>query len=163
MMPPVSTRLATLVLVGSTVVSSYIVLLIGYVLPRLFAHIFSIRSQSDLDILIPPITRFAARHAWIFAFAATLVFLAVFILTRRFPRRAFQLVVIGLSVQALVFWFAMFCYCFDGLRGSMSLHHDSHFEFAEFFQFAFGVFPVTLCAIVISGLFALLSPNERNA
>ena len=158
-----STRLASLVLAASTVVSSYVVLLIGYVLPRLFARVFGIRAQSDLDILIPPITQFAARDAGIFASVVALVCLAVLIFTRRFPGRAFQFVAIGLSAQALVVWLAMFCYCFEGFLGSMSMHHDPQFEFAQFFQFAFGVFPVTLCAIVIVGLFASLSPNERNA
>ena len=158
-----STRLTSLVLAASTVVSSYIVLLIGYVLPKFFASAYRVQSASDLDILIPPITRFAARHAWAFALLAAAICIAAVILCQRPHARVLQLVAVALSAQALVVWFAMFCYCYDGLTGPMSMHHSSEFEFGQFFQFAFGVFPVTLCAIVAPGLFALLSPNERNA
>ena len=158
-----STRLASLVLAASTVVSSYIVLLIGYVLPKFFASAYGAQSASDLDILIPPITRFAARHAWAFALSAAVICIVAVILFQRPHARVFQLVAVALSAQALVVWFAMFCYCYDGLTGSMSLHHSSEFEFGQFFQFAFGVFPVTLCAIVAPGLTALFSPNDRNA
>ena len=157
-----STRLASLVLAASTVVSSYIVLLIGCVLPKLFATIFGIHSATDLDILIPPITKFAARHAWAFASAAALICLVVIFLIRRSPAQVLQIVAVGLSAQALVVWLAMFCYCYNGLTGSMSFHHSSQFEFAQFFQFAFGVFPVTLCAIVAPALAALLSQPEST-
>ena len=158
-----STRLGSLVLTASTVVSSYIVLLIGYVLPKFFANAYNAKSASDLDILIPPITRFAVRHMWTFALFAAAICIVVIILFQRPHARVLQLVAVGLSAQALVVWLAMFCYCYDGLTGPMSMHHSSEFEFGQFFQFAFGVFPVTLCAIVAPALFALLSPNERSA
>ena len=59
MTPQISTRLAVLILTASTVVSSYIMLFVGCVLPKFFATAFNTNSASDLDILIPPITRFA--------------------------------------------------------------------------------------------------------
>ena len=158
-----STRLASFVLAATTVVSSYVMLLIGDVLPKFIFSIFHLRAPSDLAILMPPITQFAARFSWAFALAVALVCIVVVILLRQYPARLLQLLAIGLSTQALVVWFGMFCYCYLGLTGSMSLHHDSHFEFAQFFQFAFGVFPVTLCAILIPGFYAVLSPKERSA
>jgi hypothetical protein len=113
---------------------------------------------------MPPITQFAARFYWAFALAVVLICVVVVTLLRQSPTRLLQLLAIGLSAQALVVWFAMFCYCYLGLTGSMSLpFHDARFEFAQFFQFAFGVFPVTLGAILIPGFYAVLSPNERNA
>ena len=156
-------RLVSFALASTAVVASYIVLLIGYLVPRFFFTMFRTATPSDLDILMPPITQFAARFAWAFAFAVALVCIVVVILLRQSPARCLQFLAIGLCAQALVVWLAMFCYCYLGLTGSMSLHHDARFEFAHFFQFAFGVFPVTLCAILIPGLFAMLSPNDRNA
>ena len=156
-------RLASFVLASTTVVASYIVLLISYVLPSFFFAIFRFATPSDLAILVPPITQFAARFAWAFALAVALVCIILVIMLRQSPSRCLQFLAIGLCAQALVVWLAMFCYCYLGLTGSMSLHHDARFEFAHFFQFAFGVFPVTLCAILIPGLFAMLSPNDRNA
>ena len=158
-----SARLASFVLAASTVVGAYIVLLIGYLVPRFFFTMFRTATPSDLDILMPPVTQFAARFAWAFASAVALVCIVAVFLLRQSPARCLQFLAIGLSAQALVVWLAMFCYCYLGFTGSISFHHDARFEFSQFFQFAFGVFPVTLCAIVISGFYAVLSPNDRNA
>ena len=158
-----STRLASLILAASAVVSSYIVILIGHVLPKLFATIYGISSPTDLIILMPPITQFATRHTWVLVLATALVCVVVVLLFQRPGARVSRLVAVGLSAQALVVWFAMFCYCYDGFSAPICLHHSSEFKFAQFIRFAFGVFPVTLCAIVAPGLFALFSPNERSA
>ena len=163
MTPRMSTRLAGLILTASTVVSSYIVLFVSYVLPKFFATVFNAKSASDLDILIPPITRFAVRYAWAFALFAAAICMAAVLLCQRPRARILQLVAGALSAQGLVVWFAMFCYCYDGLTGPVSMHHSPELEFWSFVHFAFGVFPFTLCAIVAPGLFALFSPNDRNA
>jgi hypothetical protein len=161
MKPVMSILLASFILAASAVVASYVVLLVGHVLPKLFANAYLIApSSSDLVILMPPLTQFATRHTWVFALAIVLICVAVVLLFQRPGARVSPLVAIGLSAQALVVWFAMFCFCYDGFGGGMCLHHGPEFEFSQFMQFAFGVFPVTLCAIVVPGLFAFLSPNE---
>lgn len=163
MTPQISTRLAVLILTASTVVSSYIMLFVGCVLPKFFATAFNTNSASDLDILIPPITRLAVRYSWAFALLAATICLTAVILCHRPRARLLHLVAGALSAQGLVVWFAMFCSCYDGLTGPVSMHHSPELEFAPFVHFAFGAFPVTLCAMAAPGLFALLSPHDRNA
>jgi len=157
-----STRLASLILAASAVVSSHIVILIGHLLPKLFASAYNAKSAADLDILIPPITQFATRHAWVFALATVLICVVAILLFQRPGARVPRLVAVALSAQALAVWFAMFCFCYEGFNAGFCMHHDPEFEFSQFVKFAYGVFPVTLCAIVAPGLFALLSPNERG-
>ena len=96
-----SARLASIVLAASAVVSAYIVLLIGYVLPSLFARVFRVEAPSDLAILMPPITQFAARFASLFALATASACVVIVTLLRRSPARVLQLLSIGMSAQVL--------------------------------------------------------------
>ena len=144
-----NTRLASLVIVASTVVSSYIVLLIGYIIPRFFAQTYGIESANDLGLVIPPITKFAAAYAWEFAVPLVLICLCTILLARRFSTHLLQLLSAGLCAQGLIMWFAMFCYCYEGLTGGVSLHHEPSFSFNAFSHFGFGIFPATLLALLL--------------
>ena len=150
-------RLGCLVLAASTVVSSYIILLVGYVLPPVFAALYRLETLSQLDVLLSPVTKFAVQYEWAFASASCFIFAVAVILVRCSPARVLQFVTVGLCVQALVVWVAMFCFFYGELCGPISMHHPPWFNWEYFFKFAFAVFPVSLCAIVIPGFFALRS------
>lgn len=155
-----STRLGSSLLVGAAIVKSYVVLVIGSMVPAFFAQTYQVRTLAEMDIYIPSVTQFASRFAWVFALSLVLLTTAVLTLLRRCPARYPRLLAMGLSSQGLVLWLAMFCFCFEVFRGPMSMHHGPRFEFSQFFQFAFGVFPVTLCAILWPGLVALFAPED---
>ncbi len=153
-----NTWLGYLVLSASTLVSSYIVLLVGYVLPPFFAALYRLETLSQLDVLLSPVTKFAVQYAWAFASVSCFIFAVAVILIRRSPAQVLQFVTVGLCAQALVVWVAMFCFFYGELCGPISMHHRPWFNWEYFFKFASAVFPVSLCAIVIPGFFALRSP-----
>ena len=151
---------ARFIIAASTVVSCYFLVLVGDAVYPFFAAMFGTRERSDLAVLMPQLTQFAIRYSWAFAFAAVLIGIASALLSKRYPARILHFVTIDLSAQGLVVWFAMFCYCYDNFLGPVSLHHPQWFDFPNFFRFDFGVFPVTLCAILTPAFSALLSFNE---
>ena len=151
-----NTRLASVVLAGSTVVASYIVLLIADIYPKRFANIYGLPSSTHPDILFATCTKFVVRYPWVFVSATALIWLVAVNFVRRFPARVLKFLAIGLSAQALVVWLAMFCFCYEEFQDFISLHHSPRFEFTAFCQFAYGVFPVTLLAIVTPAIIALI-------
>lgn len=155
-----SARLANSLLAASAIVASYVILLVGYMLPGLFAGAYQLQTAVEVDMLMPPLTQFASRFAWVFVLIVVLVSVVALTLLQRASVRRTELLAIALSSQALVVWLAMFCYCFDGFRGPISLHHEPRFEFAQFIRLAFGVFPVTLCAILWPGFLALFGSQK---
>lgn len=116
---------------------------------------FRLKSWSDADDLMPAISRAAADHAWIFVLLIALVSLITVFFIFRFPTRIPKLMIAGLCVQVLVLWCAMFRYFYYGFLGGVSVTHGQEFESDRFMSVAFGVFPVTLGAVLLT-LFATL-------
>ena len=48
-----------------------------------------------------------------------------------------------------MFWAAMFCFCYDGFTGPVSLTKGKPFSLANFIGFGWGVFPATLVLMLI--------------
>jgi hypothetical protein len=129
-------------------ISSYLVLVIGLVLPHFIFKTYGLKSAADLDIFMLPHTKFAVKYSWGFAMATFVICLGAGIFFRRYTLRTLELFILALCAQAFVVWVAMFCYFYDGVTGGMSMHHGPEFNIHQFFNCAFGFFPVTLCLII---------------
>jgi hypothetical protein len=93
-------------------------------------------------------TRVASEHTWVFVLGILLVVVASVIGLKRSPGNALQITVVGLCMQGALVWVAMFCFCYSGFCGPMTLHHGPAFDPAEFVSFEAGVFPITLAALL---------------
>jgi hypothetical protein len=155
--------LAITVLGASTVIGAYLILLVGDVLPGLFARLFPSASVTELDSFIPAITAAAARYSWAFAAGIILTALSGSALISRRPLRAAPLLVRTLSAQGLIVWAAMFCYFYGEFTGGMCLHHGPEFELRQFVRAGWGAFPATFAALVGPTLLTFFRRGDRNA
>jgi hypothetical protein len=140
-------RVPILLLAAAAVVSGYVVLLIGDVIPRFFQVAYKETTAGALDIMPVP-TRFASEYAWLFALVVLLVVIVAALCLRHSPTNAILISTVGLCAQGAVVWAAMFCFCYKAFCGPMSLHHGPAFDPAEFVSFEAGVFPITLAALL---------------
>ena len=152
--------LVGLVLSASAVLFCYAVVIVGLIAVKLSATLYVGASPSDFRLLVPGVTQVATAHSWVFAVVLVSVcpFATAICHVRGHPLRC---VVVGLGCQSLVFWTAMFCDCYAAFLGGISMHHGSSFEIGEFVSFGFGVFPISLAAIVLP-VFATLLPTDRR-
>lgn len=138
-----SARLPSLVLAAVTCVASYVVLVVGDLVPRFYQVTYKSKPEEVEGFMSPP-TRFAAGSTWLFVLALLVALsVAVFLLWRH-PEHTVRVTVAALCAEAAVVWIAFFCYCYGGFCGPMCLHHGPEFDAVEFLQFEAGVFPVTL-------------------
>lgn len=148
-------QISILMLVTSAISLCYIIRLVGVVFPQLYQRTFQLHTETEARIFWHTPTRFAVDHPWFFAIAICLSTFATIALLQRRKNQAIQYTALGLSAQGTIFWAGMFCYSFDGFLGPMSLHQDSEFELLQFVKFGFGVFPVTLVALLTTFFGAL--------
>lgn len=150
-------------LVSSGVACFYVILRVGSFLPRFFEVAYKLKSTEVVSFMHTP-TRLASGHSWGFAFLLAVILAFTCITLNRHPLRALQIAVVGLCAQGIVFWAAMFCFCYEGFCGPVSVHSGAQFSFVEFVKFEGGVFPVTLLGILIPvvafGVFG--SPGKAN-
>ncbi len=136
-----------LLVLSSAVIAAYIVLLIGDTIPRYFQFAYKETTEGALAIMPAP-TLFASRYAWVFAVAILLFTVLTAVSLIRYPASAMLISTVGLCAQGAIVWIAMFCFCYKGFCGPMSLHYGPAFEPAEFASFEAGVFPITLAALL---------------
>ena len=153
-----TTRIASFLLIASSVTFSFVCVLIAWLVPPAFRSLYGLKSLDEVRDFMPSITRVASDQSWFIAVLLAGVCLASLVALRRLPDRKVQCITVGLCAQGLVTWAAMFCLCFEGFTGPMSLHHGPEFGFPEFVSFGFGVFPVTL-ALVVTPLLCALWPR----
>jgi hypothetical protein len=152
-----------LLLISLAIVLSFIIVVIAEILPRLFEIIYQIKTTKDLMDFIPNITRVAFQNSWSFAATLAVISIAGIFQLHRWPNQILKFTILNLCLQTFVFWIAMFCYCYDGFLGPMSLHHDPEFDLANFIGFCWGIFPVSLVAILIPVPFALAIKKQVPA
>ena len=152
---PVPSRIINIFLIASAAAQAFVCLLIGWIVPPAFRSLYGLKTLDEARVLMPTITRFVSEHSWVIALAFVAVCLSSLVAVRRFPGSTVQCMVVGLCAQALVTWLAMFCFCFYGFTGPMSLHHGAEFELSEFVSFGAGVFPVTLLLVLAPTIVAL--------
>ena len=143
-----STRLPSLLVAAVAVVFSYLVLVVGDLVPRFLQVAFKLKPEEVTGFMSFP-TRFATGSSWLFVVAVLLALSVGLVLFRLHPGHVVRVTVATLCVEAAVVWIAFFCYCYDGFCGPMSLHHGPKFDAIEFNRFGAGVFPVTLVMILI--------------
>ena len=153
-----TTRIASFLLIASAVTFSFVCVLIAWLVPPAFRSLYGLKSLDEVRDFMPAITRVASDHSWFIAVLLAGVCLASLVALRRLPDRTVQCITVGLCAQGLVTWVAMFCFCFEGFTGPMSLHHGPEFEFPQFASFGAGVFPVTLL-LVVAPIIAALWPR----
>jgi hypothetical protein len=151
-------RIASFLLITSAVTLSFVCVLIAWLVPPAFRSLYSLKSFDEVREFMPAITRLASDHSWFIAVLLAGVCFASLVALRRLPDRAVQCITVGLCAQGLVMWAAMFCFCFEGLTGPMSLHHGPEFDVVTFVLFGAGVFPVTLL-LVVAPMIAALWPR----
>jgi hypothetical protein len=152
------TRIASFLLVASAAILSFVCVLIAWLVPPAFRSLYGLKSLDEVREFMPAITRLATGHSWFIAVSIVAVCLASLVALRRKPDRTVQCITVGLCAQGLVTWAAMFCFCFEGFTGPVSLHLGPRFEIIQFACFGAGVFPVTL-ALVVTPLIAALWPR----
>ncbi|MBI3850802.1 MAG: hypothetical protein HY298_11090 [Verrucomicrobia bacterium] len=155
-------RTSAILVTASAVAMSYIILIVGSMLPRFFAVSYKLSSPAEVQDFMQGPTRFAVAYSWAFALAIGLIGVVTATLCYRCPTRTSQLTVLGLCAQAALLWVVMFCYCYDGFCGPMSLHHGPNFELPQFVLFEFGVFPVTFVMLTVTILTALTKGRYGN-
>jgi len=148
-------RALNLLLISLAIVLSFIIVVIGEILPRFFAVTYQIKTTNELMDFIPTITRVAFQNSWSFAAILAVISVAGIFQLHSWPNQILKFTILNLCLQAFVFWMAMFFYCYNGFLGPMSLHHDPEFDFGSFFGFGWGIFPVSLIAIFTPIAFAL--------
>ena len=124
-----------------------------------------LRDATDIRMLMPSITRAASDFVIVFVVLILLVGASAIMLSRVRSHCANACLLAGVSAQGLIVWVAFFCFCFESFTGAMCLHHGSRFEMLQFARSAWGVFPVTLLALLVpltGGIGALLQ-SERKA
>lgn len=142
------TRIASILLLASAAAQSFVCGLIARIVTPAFHSIYRLKSMDEAWDLMPPITRFASKQSWLIVIALGAVCLGSLLALRRFPERTIHCMTVGLCAEGFVTWLAMFCFCFDGFTGPMSLHHSPEFELLQFVSFGAGIFPVTLLLLV---------------
>jgi hypothetical protein len=159
-----STRLPSLLLAAVAVVASYVVLVVGDLVPRFFQVTFKLKQEEVAGFMSHP-TRFATASSWVFVVAVLLALSVALLLFRLHPGHMVRVTVATLCVQGVIVWITFFCYCYDAFCGPMSLHHGPEFDPAQFFRFEVGVFPATLLFILIplAGCFVRRSPSSVGA
>lgn len=141
------TRVSILMLGSFALVSSYIILLVGDFVPRFYEVAYKATLSEVTNVIMLAPTRFASQHAWVFALGILLVVVAGIVVLKRRPVNVLPVTVVALCVQGALVWSAMFCFCYGGFCGAMSLHHGPAFDPVEFVSFEAGVFPITLVAL----------------
>ena len=159
-----STRLPSLLLAAAAIVGSYVVLVVGDLVPRFLQVAFKLKPEEVTGFMSFP-TRFATGSSWLVVVAVLLALSVGLVLFRLHPGHVVRVTVATLCVEAAIVWIAFFCYCYDGFSGPMNLHHGPKFDAIEFSRFGAGVFPVTLVMILIPlmGLLGSWSLPSRRA
>jgi hypothetical protein len=134
---------------------AFVCLVVAAIVPGAFVAIYGLKTRGETLVLMPDITRYASEHSWFIVLLLVAACVGSLVAVHRFARSTVQCMAVGLCAQALVAWSAMFCFCYMGFTGPMSLHHDSEFEFFKFVSFGAGVFPVTLLLILTPMIVAL--------
>jgi|GEM_PF-7026801 len=142
-----SIRIPTLLLVSTAIVSAYLIFLIGDFVPRFFEVAYRETPKEAMNLMPTP-TFLASRHSWVFALTILSLSFATLARLKLQPNRAVPICTIGLCSQGAIFWLAMFCFCYEGFCGPMTLHHASEFNPVEFVRFELGVFPISLIALL---------------
>ena len=158
-------RLADTIILATTVICCYFVILFGMVLRKFFWEAYHMTSVKEFEYFMPRISSLAADHAWGFAVLIGVVGLATSCCFRFKPVRVLEILAMGLCGQALITWLALFCYCYNGFLGGISMHHGPNFELDSFIKCAFGLFPVTLVLILIPlslAICQLFTPTPRT-
>ena len=149
------TRIASFLLMATAVTLSYVSVLIAGLVPPAFRAMYGLKSLEEVREFMPTLTRLASDHSWFIALLLAGVCLTSMMLLRRLPDRPVQCITVGLCAQMLVMWAAMFCFCFEGFTGPMSMHHGPEFDAVSFVSFGTGVFPVTFVLIIATLVGAL--------
>jgi hypothetical protein len=148
-------HITSLLLIASAVTQSFVCLLISSLVTPFFRSTYGLKSWGEAREFMPTITRLASDHSWFIAVLFAAVCVASLVALRRLPDSPIQCIVVGQCALGLVTWASMFCFCFEGFTGPMSLHHGPEFEFIQFASFGAGVFPVTLILVVAPVISAL--------
>jgi len=150
-----------LLLLPAAYVFAHITTLVANLTPRFFEITYKLKPSEDAEF-IPEPTQIAVYYSWIFAISYGMIALTGVFLASRRPALTVQLLTTGLSLQAFIFWVAMFCFCYEGFLGPMTLHSGPDFDFSYFFQFGFGIFPICLIAIVVPIFFAFKCKRQTR-
>ena len=148
--PPTS-----LLLVPSTVLLCYLLPFGGSVLRPFFVHTFQIKSDADLQAIMPAATRFAADHSAWFAVAVSIIGTLGFALSLLVPSTSVRFAVAALCVQGFILWAACFCVFYSAFT-RFSIYRGDVFEWDYLFTAGAGVFPITFVAILLPLVFVVL-------
>lgn len=155
------TRVPSLLLASFGVVTAYIIILVGNMVPGFFQMAYKAKT-AEAKSLMPGLTRFASEYAWVFALAIVVVVVIALACLRRYPSSVVLILTSSLCAQGVVLWGTMFCDCYSGFLGPMCLHHGSEFELAEFIDCGSGIFPISLAALLTPIIALYVHRDERK-
>ena len=148
-------RLASLLLVASAVILSFVSTLAGGAVVPIFRTAIHAETLAELSTFIPVPTLFISDHQSLVVVLLATVCLLSLVAVWRLPEQVHRCVAGGLCMQWMVVWGTAFCLCYDGFLGPTSMHHPRWFEFDQFLTLARGVFPISLVLIVLPLIVAL--------
>lgn len=148
-------RPASLLLIASATVLSYISVLAGEVVLPFYRVIVQPKSLAELRTFIPSVTLFACDHLPFLVGLLVTACLTALTAVWYLPNKVGQSVSVGLCTQWLIVWAAAFCFCYSGFLGGVSMHHPQFFEFDQFMTLEGGIFPVSLALIILTLIFSL--------
>jgi hypothetical protein len=146
-------------LVCTAVGLSFLILFIADLVAPFFKVTYRLK-LAEVYSLMPPVTRVASENAWVFAVLIIFVCASSLRGVRRAGRTS-DWITLGICGQALVFWIAMFCFCYDGFTGPVSLTRGPQFNIANLLGFGWGVFPVMFVLMLIP-MVAVLRGNTKK-
>ena len=98
---------------------------------------------NSAELLMPAISSHAVKF-WPMYSTASLVLVLIGLLSRSKWNNFIC------SISLIVTWIWYFMICYDGFLGDMSLHHESSFDAVRFLSFCYGLFPITLIAMLMT-------------
>ena len=144
-----------LLLSCSALICERIVSCVGRLLPKYFQVAYRLNLGEVADFMPAP-TRFACENAWAFRVALIFMLVASFVALYRKPAHCQKIPINGLCVQGTRVWIAMFCYCYEGFCGPVSLHTGPQFSLVEFMQFEGAIFPIALAGLAVPVAFSFV-------
>ena len=145
----------------SAFVLTYVISLVRGFLPKYYEIVYNLKPSEVAEVMHDP-TRLALEYSWAYGLAMILIMVVSVVVLVRHPARCIEAVVIGLCAIAMVFWLAMFCFCYEGFCGPMSLHEPPEFSLLEFLRFSDGIFPISLTGLTIPVIVLLVTGYTRG-
>jgi D-alanyl-lipoteichoic acid acyltransferase DltB (MBOAT superfamily) len=151
---------STILLTTFAIGICYFVLLGGPLLPYILSLLYRTPDLKLIQEGMALPTRLAVDYAWVIALLVALATIISIILAFRNRARRFQFTILGLCSQFILLWLTLFAFFYDSFLGPMDLFHGPEFDFREFFEVGFGMFPITLIGLLAAFITALIAKED---